>query len=396
MRLYPMSRVLSDAERTKTGAIADVVRQAIDAGPPPAGEMMEIEAAPLGREAALDVLARRLPKAELHLHFEGAIRPSTLGRLARRAGVAPPAERLRPDSIYDYRGFKRFIEGMRAATALMIDDDAVVEAALDVLAGGVDAGVRHVELMTTLGYHIELGRDPRRHLGALGRALDEAAARWGISGGIIVEFDRPAGVDAAEEVASIAADAADAGLPVLGVGNDGDPLTVPLRDLAPAYQLARRRGLKLCGHADLPDDVGAALDLGLDRIDHGFFAVADPAALEAIVARRIPLTLCLTSNVMQMPGLYPDFDVHPVKELLRAGANVTLNSDDPPMFFTDLAQEYRAAARALGWGPAEMGAAALRSLRASWMREAERARMVAWEREIEKLVADPRLSRDRP
>lgn len=376
-------------------AIGSIIDDAMAQGPMPEGEMMDVESAPLGPEIALDLLARRLPKAELHLHFEGGIRPSTVGRLAARAGVASPADLLRPDSLYDYRGFAHFIDGMRAADELMTTDESVTEAALDVMANGVDAGVRHMELMVTLGYHIDHGRDPIGYLTAIARAYERAAEMWGLSGGIIVEFDRPSGPERAKEIATIAADAADSGLPVLAVGNDGDPMTVPMMDLAPGYELARSRGLKLTGHADLPDDITASLALGLDRIDHGFFAIYDPVALEKIVATQVPMTLCITSNVIQMPGIYSDFSVHPLKGLVDAGANVTLNSDDPPMFFTDLAQEYRAAAQALGWDAAAMGDAARRSLHASWLTADREKRLAAWEREIAALVEDPRLSRVR-
>ncbi|MGH2726699.1 MAG: adenosine deaminase family protein, partial [Actinomycetota bacterium] len=274
------------------GAVAAAVEEASEGMP---DGMMDIESAPLGPEISLDLLARRLPKSELHLHFEGAIPPATVGRLARHAGMPNPAQKLRPDSLYDYRGFAHFIDGMRDACALMTTDDAVIEAALDVFARGVDAGARHIELMTTLGYHIEQGRDPRQYLAALGRAFAQAAEMWGMSGGIIVEFDRPAGPGPASEIANIAADARDAGVPVLAVGNDGDPLTLPFRDLAPAYEVARSRGLKLTGHADLPDDITAALELGLDRIDHGFFAIYDQGAMDQLVAKQIPMTLCITS-----------------------------------------------------------------------------------------------------
>ena len=380
---------MSDKEEV-LGAVSAAVEEA--AGGMTEG-MMDIESAPLGAEISLDLLARRLPKSELHLHFEGAIPPATVGRLARRAGVASPADKMRPDSLYDYRGFAHFIDGMRDACALMVDDDAVIEAALDVFARGIDAGARHIELMTTLQYHIEHDREPRGYLAALGRAFAQAEEMWGMSGGIIVEFDRPAGPDKAKEIAEIAADARDAGAPVLAVGNDGDPLTMPFRELAPAYEYARSRGLKLTGHADLPDDITAALELGLDRIDHGFFAIYDQGVMDQLVAKQIPMTLCITSNVIQMPGLYADFEVHPLKALVDAGCNVTLNTDDPPMFYTDLAQEYRAASQALGWGPKEMGDAARRSLHASWILADRDARLAAWEREIEVLVEDPRVSR---
>ena len=369
----------------------EALRDAVQSGPLAEGQQHPLEAAPLGPEVTLDVLARRLPKAELHLHFEGAIRPSTLRRLAREHAVALPGDAARPDSLYDYVGFTKFIADMRRAASVLVSPAAVTDAALDVLAGEVDAGARHVELMSTLAYHTERGLDPDEVLDALGVAFAHAAGWWGLSGGVIVEFDRPAGADAARETARIALAARERGVPVVGVGNDGDPLTVPLQDLAPAYDLAREGGLRCCGHVDMPDDVPAALDLGLDRIDHGFSALMLPDELARIVATQVPLTLCVTSNIVQGPGLMPDFADHTIAGLLAAGAFTTLNSDDPPMFFTDLAQEYRATARALQWGPTELGAAARRSLDAAWIDPAVRdERLAGWQREIDALLVDAR------
>src|SRR6266540_2812878 len=88
--------------------IGAVIDEAMAGGEMPEGEMYDVESAPLGPEVALDVLARRLPKAELHVHFEGAITPASVGRAARRAGVLSPADMMRPDSLYDYRGFAHF------------------------------------------------------------------------------------------------------------------------------------------------------------------------------------------------------------------------------------------------------------------------------------------------
>ena len=350
-----------------------------------------IETAPLGAEVGLDILARRLPKAELHLHFEGAVRPSTLHRFAHQCG-ARLADGPAPDSPYDYSNFTNFIKGMRMAASLMRDAPSVTGMALDVLAGCVDAGCRHVELMTTLNYHRERGFDPQAFLRALAAAFEQAAEFWGLGGGIIVEMDRPAGVEMALADVRDALAARDQGAPMLGVGNDGSPLTVPLGDLAPAYELAGKEGLRLCGHADLPQDVGTALDMGFDRIDHGFFAAFDPALLDRIKQREVPLTLCPTSNIIQLPGLFSDFSAHPIGTIMAAGVQVTLNSDDPPMFFTDLAQEYRATARSLGWGAEEMANAARQSLQSAWLGEDRERKLREWEHQIAALLQDPRRS----
>lgn len=366
-------------------AIADA-----QAAMPEVGEMLDIEAAALGPEASLDILARRLPRAELHCHFEGAIRPSALRRYAQRIGMSVEGS-PRPDAPFDYRGWSKFAADLAFAGEVAGHPDVVTDATLDVLAGAVDTGCRHVELMVTLGFHVERGRDPEQLVRGMAAAFATAADLWGITGGIIVELDRAAGPEAGIQVVDTAAGLAGAGLPVLGIGNSGDPLTVPFAALAPAYERARTHGFRLCGHCDLPEDVTAALDIGLDRIDHGFTAVYDETALDQLVARQVPMTICVTSNLVQMPGLYPDGAQHPVVALAAAGANISFHTDDPPYFFTDLAQEYRSAARVLGWGPKEMGDAARRSLHAAWATSSDR--VGEWDSEIAALVDDPRLTR---
>jgi len=374
-------------------ALDRAVEEAIAGGGLPGeGEMFDVEAAPLGPVIALDVLSRRVPKAELHLHLEGAIPPSTLRRLAAERGVDLRDSRA-PGSGFDYRGFAKFGADLARAGELLREPSQVTDAALDVLAREVDAGCRHVEIMVTLGFHTDRGWDPFDFLRALDSAFGTARDHWDLSGGVIVEFDRSAGGGVAARIAEVAGDAADSGLPVVGVGNSGDPLAVPFAALAPGYEIARARGLRLCGHVDMPDDVEPALDFGLDRIDHGYSALFRPDLLERIVEQQVPLTLCLTSNVMQMPGIFPDFDTHPVAGLAAAGARCTYHTDDPPYFFTDLAQEYRAAARTLGWGPDELVAAARASLEAAWLPAHERdARLGVWDAELSALLTDPRWS----
>lgn len=361
--------------------------EAVEEGLPEDG-MMDIEAAPVGPQIALDILARRLPKASLHLHFSGSIRPSTLRLMAHEQGVDFGHHDAAPDSLYDYRGFVKFIQDMQRSASLMRDVDSTRRLALDVLGAEVDSGARHVEMMVTLGYYLDHGAEAYEFLGAIDSAFETAAEAWDLTGGIIVEFDRGSGGERAREIAEIAIEARARGMCIVGVGNDGDPLAVPFADLSPGYDTAREAGLKLCGHVDLPDDVAPALDMGLDRLDHGYAALYDAALLESVVASQVPLTICPTSNILQMPGLTPDFDSHALTGLMEAGVNVTIHGDDPPMFFTDLAQEYRAAARTVGWGAEELAATARRSLSAAWLDDDDRR--ARWNAEIDALLEDSR------
>lgn len=341
----------------------------------------------LGAGVTTDLLARRLPKADLHLHLQGAARPSLLHAQRARAVTGPPG---RPDGFYDYTGIPKFFADLERAMALLRGRAAVTRLALHVLEGAVDAGCRHVELMVTPDIHRRQGTPVEELFAGLADAFGEMRARGGFSGGVIVEMDRALGPDAGLRLVRDAVAARDQGAPILGVGNDGEWETVPFHALAPAYELARREGFRLCGHADTFQDVRDALELGLDRIDHAFELEGHEQLIERVRAAGTPLTMCLTSNSVMWPERFPDIGDHPFDRLRQAGLRVTLNTDDPPMFFTDLAQEYRAAARAFDWTPQVMGAVALESLRAAWLGPDRGQQLAAWADEVAALLADVR------
>jgi adenosine deaminase len=341
----------------------------------------------LGAGVRTDILARRLPKADLHLHLQGAARPSLVHARRGQAVTGPPG---RPDGFYDYTGIPKFFDDLERAMALLVTREDVTRLAVHVLEGAVDSGCRHVELMVTPDIHRRAGTPVDDLFDGLADAFADMTARGGFSGGIIVEMDRALGPDAGVRLVREATAARDRGVPILGIGNDGEWQTVAFSALAPAYELARREGFNLCGHADTFADVRDAIDLGLDRIDHAFELAGDDELVAQVRSAGTPITCCLTSNSVMWPEQFPDIADHPFGQLRRAGLHVTVNTDDPPMFFTDLTQEYRAGARAFGWTPEVMGEIALAGLRAAWLGDGRETRLAAWEREVAALLDDVR------
>ncbi|MEV4736605.1 MULTISPECIES: adenosine deaminase family protein [unclassified Microbacterium] len=324
----------------------------------------------------IEILSRRLPKADLHAHLGGSLRPS----------FAPDSD----GRSRSYRGADDFFTALHSLSASFTAREDLTSATVRILEGSVDAGCRHVELSLQLAEFRGSPLDERESIAAVVEAFDIMHDRVGLSGGLILATYR--GEDSAAAVRTVrsALDARDVGLPILGIGNDG-PLDRPLSEFREAYSLAREEGLRTTVHVDGVEDIDDAFALPLDRIDHGFAMSGRPADLARCADAGIPVTLCLSSNLIMLPGRFPTFAAFPIDEFRAAGINASLHTDDSALFFTDLAQEYRMAARAFAWTPKTTAQVALDSLAAAWITEPNRSRLLAeWTLEAEALVQDPR------
>jgi adenosine deaminase len=335
---------------------------------------------PLDVDASMDILARRLPRAELHLHLTGAIRPSQLGVLTPGRG---------PDASLDYVDVPAFFAQHRALAAALTDPGRLREHVERILEGAIDAGCRHVELSINAAEYAQGALGTRAVLDAISEAFGRVRTRTGVGGGVILSADRASAVEAGVGAVRLAADAREHGVPVLGIGNDGSPAQ-SLAAFAPVFDAARAFGFRTTAHANKPADVAEALDLVLDRIDHAWELQGQVDLQERIRAAGIPVTMAMTSCLIMLPGRFPTAASYPFDELRRAGVRVTLNVDDAAMFFTDSAQEYRLAARTYGYSPAILADIALASLEAAWIDDDRDRRLAEWRAEAQALLGDPR------
>jgi len=182
----------------------------------------------------------------------------------------------------------------------------------------------------------------------IARAMRDAEAKTGVVGRIVLVAIRHFGAGAAERVAREAERHPHpfvVGMGLAGEESFGEPI-----DFRPAFEIARGAGLRLTAHAG--EHRGAAhvratvRDLQVERVGHGVRVIEDPAVMAEIRDRGVTLEVCPHSNLAL--GLYPSLAAHPVRRLIDAGLKVTLNSDDPPFFHTDLEQEYRDSAAVHG------------------------------------------------
>ncbi len=298
---------------------------------------------------------RQLPKAHLHLHLEGAMRPATLAELAAEAGVPTPP-------IRGYTSFDEFGLQYRAASALIRTEEHLRRLVREVVDDAAEDGAVWVEP------HFY----PPRYAGQLGSAeealeivIDEgrrAAAARGIGCGWIVSALRDFEVVQAIGLADLAAKYAGSGVVAFGLA--ADEALFPPEPFAEAFAIARDAGLISAPHAGElagPASVYAALDaLGAQRICHGVRAVEDPALVERLAADQVVLDICPTSNVML--AVVPSIEEHPLVRLLDAGVRCSLNGDDPLLFGPGLLAEYELVRESMGLADEQLAQLARSSL----------------------------------
>lgn len=306
-------------------------------------------------------LLRKLPKVQLHCHLEGTLQAQTFLDLTKRYGV-PTTYRPRssdenavtaPKSVEDVYAFADFGEFLftfaAACRSLQAPGDyerLLREYSIDAQAHNV--GYAEVFVSPSVWRYFNPQLDLKETLRVLWQAAEERARDGGPVIRYIVDLTRNFGLESAMETARLAADCMDFGC--VGIGLGGDEANFPPELFADAFAYARERGLHAVVHAGEAagaPSVRAAIDiLRAERIGHGIRALEDPALIELIVERGIPLEVCPTSNLLT--GVVASEAAHPLAELDRAGVKVVLDSDDPAMFRTDITAEYAIAERLVG------------------------------------------------
>lgn len=322
-----------------------------------------------------------MPKAELHLHLEGAIPVPALWELIERHGGDPMIKN--PEQLidwYTYRDFAHFMETWVWMNRFLRTYDDFEYAAEAVARHLVAQNILYVEAFFSPSDFRHHGLIPQGIATSIRAGLDRVPA---VEVALIVDLVRdrgPAGT--AATLAAVGEVAAEAG--VIGVGIGGYEAENPPEMFIDVYREAREAGLHLTAHAGEaagPASVwGALRSLGVERIGHGVRAAEDPALVEYLIEHRIPLEVCPTSNIRT--GVVADWDSHPARTLIEAGVLVTVNTDDPAMFHSSLAGEFRVLDEVFGLDEATIESISLAPVEASWASpEAKRdlhERITAW------------------
>ena len=318
-----------------------------------------------------------LPKAELHVHQVGSASTRIVAELAERHPGTVPSDPQQLRDFFVFDDFPHFIRNYLSVVDLIKTADDVRLLTYEVAAEMAANQIRYAELTVTPYISVRDTLPIEAFLEAIEDARLAAKRDHGLE--LCWIFDIPAdfGIPAAEMTAAAALDHDVPGLVGFGVG--GAEQGFPRSMFADQFGQARAAGLHSVPHAGEttgPETIWDALQsLGAERIEHGISAVSDPRLLEHLVEHDIALDICPTSNVALR--VVPDLDAHPIRELVAAGVTVTVNSDDPPMFATDLNTEYAIAARLLDLDEQGVADLARAAVGASFATEETKARLTA-------------------
>ena len=319
-----------------------------------------------------------LPKAELHVHLEGSIAPSTVVELAARHGVRLTPEELAPR--YAPGSFDTFIENFIWITSFLRGPEDYALIARRFAESQQRQNVLYSEVTLSIGVMFRRNQDPAANFAAL---RDAAAEVPGVQLKYIFDAVRQWGAAPAMEVARIAAELRSPDIIAYGIG--GDELGLPTKELCPVYDFVASQGMHRLIHAGEiggPEIVREAVEmLGAERIGHGIAVMRDERTMDFIAARNIPLEFCPTSNLRtgalarQIGRPTAGYVQHPLPSVFRRGLPVTLSSDDPAMFETTVSAEY-GHAQEMGMTPAEIVQLAEASFHQSFLRPEEKRAML--------------------
>ena len=307
---------------------------------------------------------RLLPKAELHLHLEGAIDPATLLELKQRQGQSGSLAEV--EKLYRYADFNGFLMAFKAVTEHLRTPEDYELITYRLMQQLKEENILHAEVYVSVGVCLWREQNFPAIFESLERGRQRGERDFGISLLWIFDAVRQFGVEAAQRVFELAVRYRDRNVVAVGIG--GDELKAPPELFRDAYAYAADNGLGLTVHAGEsagPESIWGAINLRAERIGHGLTAVQDPDLLEELAQRQVPLEICITSNLRT--GCCRTLAEHPVKHYFDHGLMLTLNTDDPAMFSTTLSREYQLAQQNFGFTDEHLRELARNSFEASFL-----------------------------
>ncbi len=326
-------------------------------------------------------LLRRLPKAELHCHLDGSVRPSTLidlGREYKQRMPASDADALREYMrVDDARNLEDYLARFDVTLSVMQTAEALERIAYELAIDAARDGVRYIEVRYAPVLNTRRGLSLGGAVEAPLRGLARAERDGGAIGRVIVCGLRNLTPDVSLELARLAVSYKDRGVVAFDLA--GGELGNPASAHADAFAYAREHDLPCTCHAG--EGAGASYVreavhiCGAHRIGHATRLIEDESLTSYVNDRRIALEICLTSNVQTRA--VESYEEHPLRAYFDRGMNVVLNTDNRLMSGTTLTDEYLHASRQLGFSFDELAEVALNGFRSAFLPWAERERLIA-------------------
>jgi len=337
---------------------------------------------------------KSLPKAELHLHLEGTVDPTTLAELSRRNPTPLSTSNNRYTNIedsgrvfteegaralYQYKNFTGFLLAFKAVTERLRTAEDYELVTYRMMQKLHAQNVLHAEVYVSVGVIHWRGGEFAPLFEGLERGRRRGERDFGMSLYWIFDAVRHFGVEAAQRVVDETIALRKTSDSIVGIGLGGDERRAAPELFRDVYARAASQGLRLTVHAGEtagPESIWSALnDLHADRIGHGLRAVDDPALVAHLAEKQIPIEVCLSSNVLT--GCCAAIEQHSLRKLFDAGVLVTLNTDDPEMFRTSLSREYQLAQEYFGFTESELYYLSKNSFLSSFMAPTKKQELLA-------------------
>jgi len=314
---------------------------------------------------------RQLPKAELHCHLDGSLRPATLLELARDQRVKLPgqtpeelAEFMRVD---DAQNLEDYLRRFDITISVLQSEEALERAAYELAEDAYEDGVRYIEVRNAPILNVVKGLTLVEAVEAPLRGLRRAENDFGITARFIIAGLRQLPAETSLDLAKLAVEFRDEGVVAFDLAGGEKGYSAAVH--AEAFRYAREHNLAVTVHAgegDGPQSIREAVHIcGANRIGHGTRLIEDPDLTQYVNDRRIALEVCLTSNVQTR--VTDSYASHPVREYFDRGLNVTLNTDNRLMSATTLTDEYVFAAEHLGFTVEELAGIALNGFESAFL-----------------------------
>jgi len=317
-----------------------------------------------------------IPKAELHIHIEGALEPELMVQLAEKNGICLPFESVADiRRAYEFKDLQSFLNIYYQGVQVLLNEDDFYQLTWSYLQKAAEQNVFHTELFFDPQAHTSRGIEFETVLQGIQQAQVDARRHLDLTSKLIMCFLRHLSVADAMATLKKARPFKDW---ITAVGLDSSERGFPPEKFAAVFDQARRSGFKTVAHAgeEGPAEyIWQALKLlKVERIDHGVRCVEDASLVNYLVKQQVPLTVCPLSNVKL--GVFGDMHQHNLKQMLDLGLFVTVNSDDPAYFGGYIEENFLALYEAFGLDPQDIYKLARNSFQASFLSSGEKKKFV--------------------
>ena len=322
-----------------------------------------------------EAIIRALPKLEQHVHIVGSTKPETLLWILEDTGADSDLETIEDvQNFFQFSDFDHFISVYGAVNDSITDEKYYEKITYEMLQSDAECNVKHVEAIFSAYDHVRRGLDYSKMVDNINKGIRKAKRDFDISCTIRIDLVRNYGPSLGMAILDLIEEK---GNNVVAIDIGGTEAGFPPSPYKEVYERAREMGLHLCAHAGeaagLESVWGAINHLSVDRLGHGTIAGKDPKLMKAIAERGIGIETCPVSNLRT--GAISSVTEHPIRTFIEKGIQVSVNSDDPPMFNTDMNHEYITLHKELGFTVQELFKVSLDSIDTSFLLETEKMEM---------------------